>query len=260
MINEFSNKVAVVTGGTRGIGLAVVERLLELDASVFTCSRDRSSATAALDPLVMKHPGRLAWTCADVSKADDIENVVKRAAETFGGLDILVNNAAGVESGGLETLSDLQWQTEFNSKLMAMVRSARAAIPFMRVRGGGVIVNVNAIFAKQPHPDFFASSVIRSSCLSLTKLIAHEYASEGIRANAVGLGVVATDAWKAWYSADAGSYESFLERQALAYGVPMRRMASAEEVAEAIAFLAGPRSTYINGTQLDVDGGMARYV
>lgn len=260
MLDEFSNKVALVTGGTRGIGMAVVRHLLELNASVFTCSRNPSSAMAALEPLRMKHPGRLAWTCADVGKAEDIESIVRRAAETFGGLDILVNNAAGVESGGLETLTDLQWQTEFNSKLMAMVRSARVAIPFMRVRGGGAIINVNAIFAKQPHPDFFASSVIRSSCLSLTKLIAHEYAVDGIRANAVGLGVVATDAWKAWYSPDGGSYESFLERQALAYRVPMRRMASAEEVAESIIFLAGPRSSYINGTQLDVDGGMARYV
>lgn len=182
------------------------------------------------------------------------------AAETFGGLEILVDNAAGVESGGLETLSDLQRQTEFKGTLMAMVRSVRVAIPLMRVGGGGAIVNVNTIFAKQHHPDFFASSVIRSSCLSLTKLIAHEYAAEGIRANAVGLGVVATDAWKAWYSPEDGSYESFLDRQALAYRVPMRRMASAEEVAEAIAFLAGPRSSYINVTQLDVDGAMARYV
>lgn len=134
------------------------------------------------------------------------------------------------------------------------------AVPHLRARGGGAIVNVNAVFAKQPHADFFASSVMRAACLSLTKLVAREHARDGIRANAVGLGVVATDAWRPWFDSSRRSWEGFLDDTAQGYGVPMGRMATPKEIAEAVAYLAGPRSGYVTGTQLDIDGGLAGYL
>lgn len=250
-------KIALVTGGSSGVGLAVVRRLLDEGARVMTCARHAGRLEAALGALAAAHGDRLVWQVADVGRGGDIEQLFRSLSERWGGIDILVNNAAGAEAGRLETLSDAQWQVEFDTKLMAMVRTVRLAVPLMRERGGGSIVNINAVFAQRPHPDFFASSVVRAGCLALTRLLAADHARDGIRANAVGLGVVATEAWRAWYDSAASSYEDFLAASAAHYRVPMARMALPEEIADAVAYLAGPRAAYVTGTQFDVDGGLS---
>lgn len=260
MDGELTGQVALVTGGSSGVGLAVVARLLSAGARVLTCARQGDRLAMALQPLAERHGDRLAWRVADVGRPADLEALFAILDAGFGGPDILVNNAAGVASGHLETISDAQWQAEFDTKLMAMVRTARLAVPRMRQRGGGSIVNINAVFAKAPHPDFFASSVVRAGCLALTKLIARDHAKEGIRANAVGLGVVATEAWQAWFDPAGGSYQDFLRHSAEHYGASIGRMATPAEIAEAVLFLASARASYVTGTQFDVDGGLAPYL
>lgn len=252
-----NGKIALVTGGSSGVGLAVVRRLLDEGCCVMTCARDAGRLDAELVPLALAHGDRLAWRVADMGRSGDIEPLFHDLTARWGGIDVLVNNAAGAESGRLETLSDAQWQVEFDTKLMAMVRTARLAVPRMRSRGGGSIVNINAVFAQRPHTDFFASSVVRAGCLALTRLLAADHARDGIRANAVGLGVVATEAWRAWYDASAGSFDDFLAASAAHYRVPMGRMALPEEIADAVAYLASPHAAYVTGTQFDVDGGLS---
>ena len=192
---NLKGKVAIVTGGRQGIGHCITQTFLEAGASVLTCARDGAGLNAQIEHWRASHGERIAGMQADVSQAEDIERLLAQAKTRFGGVDVLVNNAATSESGTLASLSDEQWHKEFDVKLMAMIRAARAAVPLMLARGGGSIININAIFARQPDMTFYASSVVRAGCLSFTKLLAREYAAQGIRANAIGLGLVETPAW-----------------------------------------------------------------
>ncbi len=256
---HLKGKVAIVTGGRQGIGHGIAQAFLEAGASVVTCARDGAGLEAEVATWRATHGDRIAGITADVGKAEDIERLMAEARSRFGGVDVLVNNAATSESGTLASLSDAQWHKEFDVKLLAMIRTARAAVPLMLARGGGSIVNINAIFARQPDMTFYASSVVRAGCLSFTKLLAKEYAAQGIRANAIGLGLVETPAWQAWHDPAQGSYAAFLASTAAYYRVPMGRIGQVREVANVALFLASDAASYVTGTQLDVDGGMAAY-
>lgn len=257
---NLEGKVAIVTGGRQGIGHCITQTFLEAGASVLTCARDGAGLNAQIEHWRASHGGRIAGMQADVGQAEDIDRLLAQAKSRFGGVDVLVNNAATSESGSLASLSDEQWHKEFDVKLMAMIRTARAAVPLMLARGGGSIININAIFARQPDLTFYASSVVRAGCLSFTKLLAREYAAQGIRANAIGLGLVETPAWRAWHDPAQGSYEAFLKSSAELYRVPMGRVGRMQEVGNVALFLASDAASYVTGTQLDVDGGMAAYL
>ena len=257
---RLDNKVAIVTGGRQGVGHAITERFLAEGASVLTCARDRDGLDAVVDGWRQTHGERIAGIRADVSRLADVEHLLEVAQRQFGGVDILVNNAATSQMGTLESLSEEQWRSEVDVKLMSMVRTARLAVPLMRERGGGSIINVNAIFARQPDMGFNASSVVRAGCLSLTKLIAKEYGKDNIRANAIGIGLAATPPWQAWHDPAKGSFEDFLAECAAQYGVPMQRIGDPAEVANVALFLASELSSYVSGTQIDVDGGLAAYL
>lgn len=258
---HLKGKVAIVTGGRQGLGHCITDTFLQEGASVVTCARDGQGLEVEVGKWRQLFGERITGLACDVGKAADVERLVRLAQEQYGGLDVLVNNAATSAAGTLATLSDAQWQAEIDVKLMSMVRTARLAVPLMQKRGGGSIININAVFAKQPDLSLVASSVVRASCLSLTKLLAMEFAGERIRANCIGLGVVHTPAWKDWYQPDSGlTYADFLAQCAKMYGVALGRLAEPEEVANVALFLASDAANYITGTQLDVDGGMARYL
>jgi len=246
----------VVTGGSAGIGRALVREFLGAGDRVVYCGRNAERLQSSLEPLLAEFPGRVAAVAADVATGEGIEKLVGHALATFGSIDVLVNNGASAESGNLQTLTDAQWQSEFDQKLMAMVRTARAVFGVMEGQGGGTIVNINSVFAKAPDTSFYASSVVRAGCLALTKLLAKEGAAHGIRAVAVGLGLVATEAWAAWCPADA-TLEDFQMQMAGHYGVPVGRMARPEEIAKVVRFLCSTDAAYITGTQIDVDGGLS---
>jgi len=257
---NLKGKVAVVTGGRQGIGHCITQTFLEAGASVVTCARDGAGLSAQVEQWRASHGERIVGVQADVGQAADIDRLLAEAKARFGGVDVLVNNAATSESGTLASLTDEQWHKEFDVKLMAMIRTARAAVPLMLARGGGSVININAIFARQPDMTFYASSVVRAGCLAFTKLLAREHAAQGIRANAIGLGLVETPAWEKWHDPAQGSYEAFLKSSAEFYRVPMGRVGRMQEVGNVALFLASDAASYVTGTQLDVDGGMAAYL
>ncbi|MCG2633489.1 MAG: SDR family oxidoreductase [Gammaproteobacteria bacterium] len=258
---DLKNRVALVTGGRQGLGHNIVENFLQEGASVVTCGRDEASLRPVIDGWQTTYGNRVIGLQADVSTQEGVELLLESASTEFGGLDILVNNAATTQSGNLASLSDEQWRGEIDVKLMSMVRTARLAVPLMKQRGGGSIININAIFAKQPDVGFYATSVIRASCLSLTKLIAKEYAPDNVRANAIGLGLVATEAWRAWYDPTQGqSYDEFLQQNADYFKIPMGRLANPQEITDVVTFLASDKASYLTGTQVDIDGGLASYL
>jgi NAD(P)-dependent dehydrogenase (short-subunit alcohol dehydrogenase family) len=142
-----------------------------------------------------------------------------------------------------------------------MIRCTREVLPLMRARGGGRVINVNAIYGRAPHPAFFATSVNRAACLSLTKTLAQQLAPDGILVNSVNIGFVLTPQWEQIRARRAPdlSMDEFSERMARA-DVPLGRFGRPEEAAGIVAFLAGDRASYITGASIDVAGGMGRYV
>lgn len=249
---QLKNKVAIVTGGSQGIGRATALRLAEEGASVVIAARGRE----LLDQVaaeIRAAGGSVAAVPADVSRADDCARLVAEAVKAFGRLDILVNNAGTSATGEFESVTDELWQADFELKLFAAIRLARLAIPHMKQQGGGRIVNITNIGAKQPRAKSMPTTVTRAAGLAFTKALSKEFAPHQILVNTVCIGLVR-----------AGQHERKAAKAGIALeqayanmakDIPLGRVGRAEEVANAIAFLASEAASYITGTSINLDGG-----
>ena len=254
-----SGKAAIVTGASKGLGLAIAKELAAEGANVAICSRDAAEIEAAAEAL--RSTGRTIFArAADVTDPAAVKDFIEGSVAAFGGLDVLVNNAGRAHPGTFETLTDEDWQADLDVKLFSMIRCSRAALPHLRARGGGRIVNINAVFGKYPDPAFFATSVNRAACLSFTKALAIELAPDGILVNSVNIGYVETPQWERIHERRAPglSREEFLRRTAA--DVPLGRFGTPEEVAAVVAFVVSERASYLTGTSIDVAGGFGRYL
>ncbi|MGI9093228.1 MAG: SDR family oxidoreductase [Mycobacteriales bacterium] len=248
---------AIVTGGSKGIGLAVAKELASEGARVAICSRNGSELASAAEAIgndTFHH-------VADVTRAGDVQAFVDAAAEALGGVDILVNNAGGAHPGNFEALTDDDWHGDLDVKLFSQIRCFRAALDHLKRSGSARVVNINAVYGKYPDPAFFATTVIRAACLNLNKVLAQEFAGEGILVNSVNIGFVDTPQWDNIHSKRAPdiSKETFFARLADTE-VPLRRFGTVDEVSGLVCFLAGSRASYITGAVIDVAGGMGKYV
>jgi len=241
-------KVAIVTGGSRGIGRAICEELLEEGCIVASCSKhvedfEELQQRAGTD--------RFYAATVDVTDPAAVQQFVNFVGERYGKVDILVNNAGKAYPGSFKTLTDEDWKADIDVKLMSYIRFSRAVLPFMTA--GGRIVNIAAVFGKQPDARFFASTTNRAACISFTKALAKELATDGILVNAVNIGFVLSGQWQT-------KPESFFTETVQKFEVPLGRFGEASEVAAVVAFLASNRASYVTGTAIDVDGGMAKYL
>jgi 3-oxoacyl-[acyl-carrier protein] reductase len=250
---------AIVTGGTKGIGRAVVAELLAEGAAVAFCARNADEVKLAEeDP---SSTGGVAGWVADVTDADAVQRFVDGGAERLGGIDILVNNAGAAHPGNFEALTDADWHADLDVKLFSQIRCTRVALPHLRQSPAARIVNVNAVYAKYPDPSFFATTVNRAACLNLTKALAQEYGREKILVNSVNIGFVVTPQWEniRRRKAPESTQEEFFAELAR-IEVPLGRFGTVEEVSGLVAFLASDRAGYITGASIDVAGGMGKYV
>lgn len=256
---------AVVTGGTKGIGRAVVAELLAEGALAAFCARHAEEVKAAEAELREacgdEGGGRVFGFTADMTSAEQVARFVEEAASALGGIDILVNNAGGAHPGNFEALSDQDWQQDLDVKLFSQIRATREALPHLRASAAPRVVNVNAVYGKYPDPAFFATTVNRAACLNLTKALAQELGPEGILVNSVNIGFVATPQWENIRNRRAPELteEAFFARLADAE-VPLKRFGRVEEVSGVVAFLASDRASYVTGAMVDVAGGMGKYV
>lgn len=242
-MSELQGLAAVVTGGASGIGLATARLLSELGASVAVLDLDPSGAGAPLRGFT-----------ADVGDDASVRAAVTAAAEALGGIDILVNNAGIGAAGTVEDNDDAQWHRVLDINVLGMVRTTRAALPYLRASQRAAIVNTCSVAATAGLPQRALYSASKGAVLALTLAMAADHVREGIRVNCVNPGTVDTP----WVGRLLDAAEDpAAERAALSARQPTGRLVAAREVAAAIAYLAGPAAGSVTGTALAVDGGMA---
>ena len=237
-------RVCLVTGSTAGIGLEVARLLAEEGARVVTCGRGDAP-----------NVGETLHVSADLSLPGEPERMVDAAAE-LGGIDCLVNNVGAARQARFEEVLDEEWDAYWQLNLMSHVRAIRAALPAMRSRGGGSIVNVSSTAAKRPSTGMPHYSVTKAAMLSLSRLVADLYAKEGIRCNAVTPGATATDAWLGeggLADQQGGNRDEVLAK--VGAGRPLGRLALPQEIAAVIVFLCSDRASYVTGAAWSADGG-----
>jgi len=251
---------ALVTGGSKGIGLAIAEELAAEGADVAICARNRAEVEAATEKL--RASGRTIHAeVTDVTDPQQVIDFVERSAGALGGIDILVNNAGAAHPGNFESLTDDDWQGDLDVKLFSQIRCTRAALPHLRRSAAPRVININSVYAKYPNPQFFATTVNRAACLNLSKALAQEYGPEKILVNSVNIGFVVTPQWKnikAKRAPEATEEEFFATL--VKDEVPLGRFGTADEVSGVVTFLASDRASYLTGISIDVAGGMGRYV
>lgn len=239
------DRLCIVTGSTGGIGLATASLLVAEGARVVTCGRSEAPGV-----------GESLHVQADLSRPGEPERLVAEA----GPPDVLVNNAGFAAQRDFLEVTDEQWEDVWQLNVMSYVRAIRSAVPSMRERGGGVIVNVASTAGKRPSTGMPDYSVTKAAVLSLSRLVADLYASDGVRCNAVAPGPTATEAWLGEGGlADQQAGRSGKSRDevldAVGKGRPLGRLAEAEEIAAVIAFLCSERASYVTGAAWSADGG-----
>ena len=249
-------KVAVVTGGSEGIGKATALRLAEEGAKVVIAARRQDVLQRAAEELRARGFEVLP-VVADVTSTRDVEQLIEQTVSRFGRLDILVNNAGTSNAKPFEEAGEELWQADFELKVHAAVRTIRVALPHLK-RQGGRIINITTPAGKQPAARSLPTSVSRAAGIALTKALSKEFAQYGILVNTVCVGLIKSAQQERHGTARGLTPEEHYRE--LGQGVPLRRVGEASEVANVIAFLASDAASYVTGTSINVDGGSSGVV
>jgi 3-oxoacyl-[acyl-carrier protein] reductase len=256
-----ANKVATITGGSVGIGLAVARELAREGVHLALVARDQERLTVRVEGIREEFGVRALGVIADVATAEGCANVIAEVEREYGGCDLLINNAGTGSNETIMDASDDKWQRYWDLHVMAAVRLARGLAPMMRARGGGVILNNASICAAQPLWYEPIYNVTKAALVMLSKNLANELIPWGIRVNALNLGLVLTPDWiKTATELTAGTgkpWQSYIEGVAHEHA-PIKRFATPEEVASFFVFLCSERASYSVGATYYVDGGMLK--
>jgi 3-oxoacyl-[acyl-carrier protein] reductase/bacilysin biosynthesis oxidoreductase BacG len=255
-----AGRVAIVTGGSRGIGRAVAERLCREGASVALCARNRDSLSEAQRALEGLRSGQVLAIEADLTDAAAAERVVEAAATAWGRIDILVNNAGAARGIPFDDLTEELWLENLKLKLFGYLRMARLVLPHLRRNGWGRIVNVAGLAGLQPSPLTMPVGLNNAGILNVMKALADAEAPHNILVTTVCPGPILTERQTRLLQDAArakGTSVEEAERDATG-AIPLKRMGRPEEVADTVAFLASERASYITGSLVLVDGGLHR--
>jgi 3-oxoacyl-[acyl-carrier protein] reductase len=253
---NLAGKVAIVTGGSRGLGLASARSLVAEGCHVVICARgaERLDEAAAELRAMAADGGEVVPVRADVSQAADVARLVDTAAGRFGGLDVLVNNVGLGRGGSFEETGDEVWHEALDQTLFPAIRASRAAVPHLRRRGGGTIVIISSIFGREAGGRM-TYNVVKAAEISLGKSLAQQLARDGIRVVTVAPGSIMFPggSWHARQQADPAGIAEFVSRE-----LPFGRFGRPDEVGDVVAFLASSRASWISGTTVVVDGCQSR--
>ena len=251
-----NDKVAVITGSSRGLGLAMAKSLAAegcrvcLSARTPSALQDAAKAVAA----IAGDAARVTAVAADVSQPDGVQSVIDGAVSAFGGIDVLVNNVGLGRGAGLLDTPDADWHEAIDQTLLPAIRASRLAVPHMQRRGGGSIVIVASIFGREAGGRM-TYNVVKAAEISLAKSLAQQLAPSNIRVNSVSPGSILFEGGSWWkrQQADPAGIADFVKRE-----IPFGRFGTAQEVGDVVAFLASPRASWISGTSIVVDGCQSR--
>lgn len=260
---ELKGKVAAITGGSVGIGLAVAEGLAAEGAHLGLCARNAERLEEVARGLRERHGVRVLTCSGDVSKAADTARFADELAREFGGADILINNAGTGSEEKILSAADERWQYYWDLHVMAAVRLSRALAPGMKVRGGGVILNNASICASQPLGYEPIYNTTKAALVMFSKCLANELIGDNIRVNTVNPGLVMTPDWiKTARLLTAGkdiTWEEYLDKIAKD-NAPIGRFATPEEIANLFVFLCSPKASYCVGSTYFIDGGWLKTI
>jgi NAD(P)-dependent dehydrogenase (short-subunit alcohol dehydrogenase family) len=257
---RMDGRVALITGGSRGLGKAMAETFAKAGAQVAIVARRPDVLKEAADELTKVSGSRVLGYAADVGKASECKAAFDKAVADFGKIDVLVNNAGTSVRGPFLEQSDEAWQKDFDLKVMAAIRLCRLAIPGMQQRKWGRIINILNIGAKAPKATGAPTQVSRATGMALTKVLASEFAPDNILVNSLMTGSIVTDQVANRYEKENPniSFEEFVANAGK--GIPIGRMGTAQEYANMACFLASDAGSYITGTAINVDGGASPVV
>ncbi len=255
---HLTDKVALITGASQGIGFAVAQALAREGVHVALCARRADRVAAAAATIHAERGVRTLGVAADVTAPADIERLVQTVEAHFGGVDILIDNAGAGSEETIMHAPDERWQHYWDLHVMAAVRLARGLVPSMRQRGGGVILHNASICARQPLPHEPIYNVTKAALVMFSKCLANELIGDNIRVNCINPGLVMTEGWiepvKQWTAGTETTWQQYLDNVAR-QAAPIGRFATPEELADFFTFLCSPRAGYCVGATYYVDGG-----
>ncbi len=246
---------ALITGGSLGLGLAMAQAFVESGANVALVARRAEPLNEAQALVRQSGSGKVVTVSADVATAAGCEQAFKQTQAALGSVDILVNNAGLSQTGKFETITDEVWQADLDLKLFAAIRLARLAFPGMKEQRWGRVINVLNTGAKAPAANSAPTSISRAAGMALTKVLAGEGAEHNVLVNALLVGRIESDQWVRRAAAKDQTLEQFYSQ--MGQGLPMGRVGTAQEFAAMACLLASEQGGYINGTAINVDGGMS---
>jgi NAD(P)-dependent dehydrogenase (short-subunit alcohol dehydrogenase family) len=255
-----AGKVAIVTGGSRGIGRAIAVRLARERAQVVIAARDKAALTATADE-ISKAGGIVEAFAADLRELEAPGAVARAAVEAFGGIDIVVNNAGATRRGEFLELSEADWADGFALKFFGAVRLSRAAWPYLKERKGAVL-NIIGTGGRTPGPEFTIGGSVNGAFLSFTKALADVGIRDGVQVNAINPGYIRTDRLQGWIktvAAETGGNMEAAERE-MVRRAKIVRIGEPEDIANLAAFVLAPQNRLVHGALIDLDGGMTKTV
>lgn len=255
---RLDGRVALVTGGSKGLGYAMAHRFAASGAEVCLWARTESEVMAAAEQITQETGSRVHGLSCDVSNADEIAASFDATVREFGKVDILINNAGFAKAGSFESITDDEWQHDFDLKLMAAVRLSRLVFPGMKERKWGRIINMLNTLAKTPAAGSAPTSVTRAAGMALTKVLAGEGAPHNILVNGFNIGLIKSDQIRRAYESKSReeSFDDFVAK-AGARSVPLGRYGEAEECANLACLLCSDGCGFVSGTAINIDGNMS---